>query len=251
MLAVMGVVTRQHLPCPFELSICIGGLRLIRSPTGGMRETSSDDVAKMKSHLQSLQIPVDVILADNTDKINKKILSSNYTKIICYGVCDNAVCANPYIFHGGSSFAPFPLTLIPAFVKKGGKFIFHGEGSYISTMCVPTLGREVGGQWHMCGDFYRICRHSRNKTTLVDTSSLPRSYSMKVTMLSGVKPEHQLYSPRINTVCESNIPGFGGKLVSTKRTAVAAVPVGENGGIFAFFGDVNLEVSTIELVSAL
>lgn len=74
---------------------------------------------------------------------------------------------------------------------------------------------------------------------------------MKATMISGCLPEHQLYrpSPERATLSISAVPGFGGKVVSPKRTAIAAAPLGA--GLFVYIGDVNAEASTLDLLAAI
>jgi hypothetical protein len=148
------------------------------------------------------------------------------------------------MFQGG-----FFLAHLPGWLQSGGKLVLHGEGQLIGIIANILLKEE--GKWHYCGDWYRRCKHSRNKSgeAAVDHTTLPRGYSMKAAMLSGVLKKHQLYSPRPNTLSLSNIPGFGGKLVSTRLTAVAAAKVGA--GLFVYVGDVNLEKSTLELIGLL
>ena len=137
----------------------------------------------------------------------------------------------------------------PGWLRFGGKLVIHGEGSLIGIIANILLKEE--GKWHFCGDWYRRCKQSRNKINppIDGSTNLSKGYSMKATMLNGVLPQHVLYSPKPGTLCTSNIPGFGSKIVSAKRTAIAAANVGA--GILAFVGDVNLEEDTLPIFAEL
>ena len=187
----------------------------------------------------------DVMVSDNGEAVATKMKSNLYTKVIFYGLTDAGFKDKINMFQGGEF-----LTILPIWIRAGGKFILHGEGSGVSIISDVLVSSHPGYRdWHFCGDFYRRCRQSLNKDNAV-TARMPSSYSMKATMLSGVQPEHQLYRPSSTrpTLSVSNVPSFGGKIVSPKRTAIAAVALGD--GHYVYIGDVNCEQSTLDIFGA-
>jgi len=208
---------------------------------GSIRDSSATTLGQLRSMFNLKGIVYDAVKVQNSHNVSDAILRGNYSKIIMFGIT-NGFQQNGEMFLQGMFFV-----YLPIWIKAGGKLIMHGEGELITIMANVLLGER--GKWHFCGDFYRRCKQSLNRTNpSIVTDNFPRSYSMKSTMISGVEPRDQIYSPKPDTLSISAVPTFGGKIVSPKRTAVAAAPLGS--GIVMFIGDSNLENSTIELLLA-
>lgn len=242
----------SNLPSSYSIpaaakTLIVSGFSLVDARLvgrSGLEDSSEPAVSRLKQSFTEKGFPWEAMLADNGEAVTKQMLSGKYHKIILYGINDRGLEAHEKMFQNG-----FFLAHLPGWLRSGGRLVLHGEGQLIGIIANILLKEE--GKWHFCGDWYRRCKHSRNKSedAVLPYASLPRGYSMKSTMLSGVLPHQQLYSPRPNTLSSSNIPGFGGKVVSTRLTAVAAAKVGS--GLLAYIGDVNLEESTIILFGAL
>lgn len=118
----------------------------------------------------------------------------------------------------------------------------NGEGDPVAMLMQLLLAKH----WHFCGDFYRRVKQRRNRTNCcIPTDSMPKSYSMKANMLSGVDSKDQMYSPREGAMAISAFPNFA-KPVSAARTAIAVSRLDK--GIVCYIGDVNAEDSTVHAV---
>lgn len=242
----------RDLPSSYSLpatakTLVVSGFSLIDARMvgrSGLEDSSAPAVDRLKRSFSAKGLPWDAMLADNGEAVTKQMLSGKFSRVILYGINDRGLEAHERMFQNG-----FFLAHLEGWLRSGGRLVLHGEGQLIGIIANIILKDE--GKWHFCGDWYRRCKHSRNKApeAVVDYTTLPRGYSMKATMLSGVLPRHQVYSPRPNTLSTSNIPGFGGHVVHTRLTAVAAAKVGS--GLLAYIGDVNLEEQTIELFGRL
>jgi len=89
----------------------------------------------------------------------------------------------------------------------------------------------------------------QDTTTRQGSLALPRTISMKATMLSGVALEDRLFSPEPGARVVSSIPGFGGHVVSHERTGIALSPMGQ--GFICYVGDVNAEKKTCDTIARL
>ena len=219
--------------------LLVHGLASMQIGDGSITDSSASTLGQLRSNFDRRGIVYDAVKVEDEYNVSDAIRRGSYSKIIMFGI-SNGFQQNGDMFLRGMFFV-----YLPIWIKAGGKLIMHGEGELISIMANVLLGER--GKWHFCGDFYRRCKQSLNRTNpSIATENFPRSYCMKSTMVSGVEPRDQIYSPKPDTLSISAVPTFGGKIVSPKRTAVAAAPLGS--GIVMFIGDSNLESRTIELM---
>lgn len=237
---VMTQPCRVNFVMPSQQRILlVHGLAPMQIGDGSTTDSCALTLGQLRSSFDRRGILYDAVKVENERNVSDAILKGSYSKIIMFGIT-NGFQLNGDMFLRGMFFVYLPL-----WIKAGGNMIMHGEGELITIMANVLLGER--GKWHFCGDFYRRCKQSLNRTNpSIPTENFPRSYCMKSTMVSGVEPQDQIYSPKPDTLSISAVPTFGGKIVSPKRTAVAAAPLGS--GIVMFIGDSNLENRTIELM---
>lgn len=128
------------------------GMSIPQDPTGPIIE-------KIKTALTAKGLAHDSMLADDGEGVSKRLLTNRYSKIIFYGLTESGIIAKQNMFDSGTI-----LSYLPQWVEAGGKFVLHGEGFGITVIANALLG-EIGGRWHQCGDFYRRCRFSLNRSS--------------------------------------------------------------------------------------
>jgi len=239
---VMTQPCRVNFMMPSQQRILlVHGLAPMQIGDGSITDSCALTLGQLRSSFDRRGILYDAVKVENERNVSDAILKGSYSKIIMFGI------TNGFQLNGDKFLRGMFFVYLPLWIKAGGKMIMHGEGELITIMANVLLGER--GKWHFCGDFYRRCKQSLNRTNpSIPTENFPRSYCMKSTMVSGVEPQDQIYSPKPDTLSISAVPTFGGKIVSPKRTAVAAAPLGS--GIVMFIGDSNLEKRTIELMLA-
>lgn len=245
---------------------------LIVSGFSAIGQHNSTYLEKLQPELRSAGIPFDYLEANNDSELTKRLETCRYTILIFLHLDHRGMNDNELMFD-----ALF-MGLFYHWVMMGGKFLLHGEGCGAEWL-LQTL---TGQPWHFCGDFYRRCKHSCNRknfshfpltaaTDVPDSINhsgstgdgsdsededgervrfiIPKRINMKATMLSGVRREDQLFSPKRGTRCISAVPNFGGHVIPTHRTAIAVAMHGK--GHVCFVGDVNAEKGTIKTMMAI
>ena len=230
---------------------------------GQIDENNSAYMSALRPHCQQHGIAIDVLRASQGSLLAKKIESGQYNSVLFLHIDDGGMEK-----YGENMFNALNFGALYNLVRFGGKCIFHGEGCSLT----EVLRILSGEPWHFCGDYYRRCTHHCNRTEFshfpLTTSSssssssgaiedtgeeedshfiLPRKIDVKATMLSGVSRSCQLYSPREGARCVSAVPNFGGHVIPTFRTAVAVSKIGN--GLLCFFGDVNADVKTVNIIT--
>ena len=152
---------------------------------------------------------------------------------------------------GGGDVDPFRNTdfcgQITSWVRAGGVLFLNGERA-----AAATLARVFGKQsWQMMGDFYRRTVHELNRSSVFAPPelALPPRYNVKACMLSGVAPDERVYGAGSSSVTLSLVPMMAGESVNEGMCSLAAASFGE--GVVVFFGDVNAETCTTDVIVAL
>lgn len=230
-------------------------------------ETNSCFMAKLAPILRAKGVPYEVLPACGGDALGVFLELGTYNSLLFVHMDPKGMEQ-----YGSLIFNVKNTGALYQFVSNGGRCLVQGEGPGV----VWLLQLLSGKPWHFCGDFYRRCKHVCNTrdfrpfSLVVDTSSqrrevvgdgdadddegregclLTRKIDMKATMLSGVDREDQLYSPKEGTRCVSAVPTFGGHIVPTFRTAVAASRLGL--GLICYIGDVNAEAGIIKTITTI
>ena len=233
-----------------------------------IRSGNSNYIEHLTALLAKGNISHDVVEAENSDNFLVQLLESgNYQTLLFVHLDMRGWEAMSEMFGARC------IGCLYNWIKFGGKFLVQGEGEGVSWLLQVLLSKP----WHYCGDFYRRCKHSLNvdhfshfpllcdnNDTKVGSSSIdngdnsddetselimPSSINMKAVMLSGVAPEDQLFCPKRGARCVSAVPGFGGHIIPTFRTPIAATRHGK--GLVTFIGDVNAEERTIRCMLSL
>jgi hypothetical protein len=156
--------------------------------------------------------------------------------------------------------APGARDALREWTRTGGTLCVNGDRA--APELLAALFPEVASAWRMSGDYYRrcdaVCVRScagvaralrRGRNTGSDCRNLlPSCLNAKACMLSHVPRQHQLYAPPRDATAHSlvNAPGFQGTPIQRGMCAIAAAPFGD--GRVVFFGDVNAESDTCDVV---
>jgi len=141
---------------------------------------------------------------------------------------------------------------VTSWCQAGGRFIVQGE----RVKYTGNWPQWFGKNWkdssyfrtdHKCyatggTDAQSWCTWYSSKRGVVTTG-----YNVKACMLTNVEPQDVLFGAHENARSYSLVPGFGGQEIDKSNTAVAFAQYGE--GTVSFFGDVNHEDETLEIMS--
>lgn len=151
----------------------------------------------------------------------------------------------------GTSFKPsqptFPFvdgpwkTALTAWVAAGGVLLMHGERA-----AAAVLSSWFDKRTWKAGQYARTEHQLNSQCPLVQgcLTALPREYSVKACMLTGVAREECVYSAPAGSVQRSMV--FGAEPIDTGACSVAAGKYGS--GKIAYWGDVNCEDHTHTVV---
>lgn len=145
---------------------------------------------------------------------------------------------------------------IISWVQRGGRFIIQGEG--IRKMNWPKwFGKDTWQQ----GDYYRTdhaCYSNSeddihwckwyHKAKGAKTNGGP-PYNVKAVMLKGVSPEETLFGTTENSRSYSLVPFMRDHEIGEGQCAIAHGQFGE--GSISFFGDVNAEQETCDIIAVI
>jgi hypothetical protein len=242
---------------------------------------TSNYITKLLPRLEAHGIPYDIVIAQNEDMFFIDTLESGrYQSLLLVHLDHNGMRTK------GDMFGMRGLGTLFNWIRFGGKFLLHGEGDEVAWLLQTLVQKPwhfCGDSYRRCrhschadrftvfslkkpiiavgegsGDYSASVEATPNQGINSDSEGkgeeegqciVPSNINMKATMLSGVAPGDQLYSPKPGTRCISGVPGFGGHVVSTARTGIAASTLFE--GLVVYIGDVNAEDKTVDVIVAI
>eukprot|EP01025_Chloroclados_australasicus_P030474 TRINITY_DN3057_c1_g3_i1.p1 TRINITY_DN3057_c1_g3~~TRINITY_DN3057_c1_g3_i1.p1 ORF type:complete len:260 (-),score=11.60 TRINITY_DN3057_c1_g3_i1:321-1100(-) len=143
------------------------------------------------------------------------------------------------------------------FVRMGGTIFFQGEGEAMCSIFSDWFGKP----WNFEGDFYRRTVFSKNNLSegwgdgfsdiymrRRDKSfELPSTYCVKACMLSNVSPVERVFETNNSSTTMSLVPFMSDVTMQPGMCPLAMGKFQE--GFIGFFGDVNAEKSTVDIIS--
>ena len=142
---------------------------------------------------------------------------------------------------------------VTSWCQAGGRFIVQGERVESTGNWPQWFGKD----WKN-SSYYRTdhkCHANSNDDQSWCTwysskkGAVPSRYNVKACMLTNVEPQDVLFGAQEGARSYSLVPGFGGEEIDESNTAVAFARYGE--GTVSYFGDVNHEQETLEIMSVI
>ena len=137
---------------------------------------------------------------------------------------------------------------------RGGRFLVQGERTRLFGRWPQWFGLEWvdGGYFrtdHQCHAVGTDALHWSKSWYPQAKGAVTSRYNVKACMLQDVQAQDALFASVDGATTYSLVPGFGGRTVQEGSTAVAWAKVGE--GTVSFFGDVNYEEPTLDIMSVI
>mmetsp|Transcript_1182 Transcript_1182/g.2605 ORF Transcript_1182/g.2605 Transcript_1182/m.2605 type:complete len:368 (-) Transcript_1182:51-1154(-) len=135
--------------------------------------------------------------------------------------------------------------LFQRFTNAGGCIAFTtGEG----LLLCPVLGRLFGTAWKPSGYYRTMWQRSNSDSAARSFPNAPASYSANSSSLTNVPEQERIFGTVAGSRTKPADPNSAGREVRAGDISVAVHDCGSADGSIAFFGDVNQEDVTMDLV---